>query len=227
MQEKCAQLLQARYSTTLSDTLAFSNPRMIPSRGVGAIVRGVTLPRQRFCLAACLAPLHLFLCCCGNSGASDTTSRRAVMFPNPPEDDSRRPPDRVSPSDGEIALGTSIGVEISDVIDSDTAVSGLFVHGRVVADVRGRDGKIVIPARSSGVVAVLAAVKNNGTSSVSLALYQLTIGEQSYLLNRGTKQLARLEFTEEAASGLGHRSVHLESHSVLTFMVSEKIVFKR
>jgi len=177
-------------------------------------------------LAVHLVGLTLLVCGCKNSGAAGTAGTRAKLFPNPPEEDARRPPDPLSPADRELAAGTPISLEISDVIDSDTSMTGLFVHGRVVADVMGTDGKVAVPARSSGVIAVLSTRKDGDSSSLSLALYQLTLGDRSYLLNRGTKQLARLEFTEQAANGPGHRSVHLESHSVLKFTVSESIVFK-
>jgi len=126
-----------------------------------------------------------------------------------------------------LAAGATVKVETADVVDSDNANLGDFIPVIVVEDVLGPDGSVVVPAYSTGIVAVLDVGRGNGVSSLALGLYQLTIGDQSRLLNHGTKNLGMLIFRENASKGVGHRSVHLERRSVLKFQLSEGIDFSR
>lgn len=126
-----------------------------------------------------------------------------------------------------IAAGTAIDVETLETIDSDTTPSGGFIPVMVIGDVKGRDGKVAIPRSTSGVVIIRTSVRSEGSSVLDIALYQLTIGDKSYLLSNGGTPLATLQFKEDASKGAGHRSVHLGKRTLLNFSVSQAIQFKR
>lgn len=129
-------------------------------------------------------------------------------------------------SDG-LPRGVAIEVELSDLIDSGTSPAGTLIHGRVTRDVLGPNSKVAIPGTSNCVIAILESGKAAGTSFARLALYQVTIADQSYLFLRGDKQLATLEFSQSAAAGEGHRSVHIQKGARLTFALSEPLSLKR
>ena len=97
----------------------------------------------------------------------------------------------------------------------------------VIADVKGRDGKVAIPQNTSGVLIVRTASRKEGNSDLDVALYQLTIGDKSYLISNGGVNLATLRFQEEASKGAAHRSVHLGKRTPLKFVVSQSFQFKR
>lgn len=126
-----------------------------------------------------------------------------------------------------VSGGTPIEVEISDVIDSETSPVGGFIHARVTENVKGKDGKVAVPAGASGVVLIAGTGKDGGDSWANLTLYQLTIENRSYLLTHGAKALATLEFKESSAKGDGHRSVHLQKGALLRFTLSEPIGLKK
>jgi hypothetical protein len=135
------------------------------------------------------------------------------------------PPPVANPEADEIAAGAKIEVQISDALDSGTAAPGYFIHATVTADVNGPQGKVAIPANSSGVVTVLGSSDRDGRSTLTVALYQLTVGGHSYTLTNGARQLAVLNFTQNAADGPGHRSVHLHGGSRLVFVPTENLRF--
>ena len=164
---------------------------------------------------------------CGKSWLGGSDEKRAQIMPNAPDEPAQPARNIAAASSGTLPAGTNIEVEVSDIIDSDTSPAGSFTHCTIVNDVKGPDGKIVLPGGSSGVVVVLDSGKQQGVSLLTVALYQLSIAQRSYLLLHGKQQLAVLERRENAAAGEGHRSVHIEKRARLTFTLSEATEFKK
>ena len=176
------------------------------------------------CVSVCLLGLLGFFGCGQNSGSVD--SKRAQLFPNPPGEDTT-PAKPLNADSDLIAAGTSIEVETLETVDSETTPSGGFIPVLVIADVKGRDGKVAIPQNTSGVLIVRTASRKEGNSDLDVALYQLTMGDKSYLISNGGVNLATLQFREEAYKGAAHRSVHLGKRTPLKFAVSQGFQFKR
>lgn len=157
------------------------------------------------------------------------------MYPNPPlKSASVAPTDAAVTSaptklgeSGSIAAGTKITVELSDVIDSEISSPGQFIHCRIVGDVKGPDGKVGIPDRSSAVIAVMDSGRTGSKSKLVLGLYQVTVNDQSYLLNHGAAQSAVVSYTDDTALGMTHRSVHLQRRTWIEFTLSETLSLKR
>ncbi len=172
----------------------------------------------------CLLGALLCLGGCGKSGSA-TDVMRAPVFPNPTDEEMLLKP---GPASSDLILaGTTINVETLETIDSDTTPSGGFIPVVVIGDVKGRDAKVAIPSSTSGVVMIRTSTRSEGSSVLDIALYQLTIGDKSWLLNNGGVALATLQLKEEASQGAGHRSVHLGKRTLLHFSVSQAVQFKR
>jgi hypothetical protein len=124
-----------------------------------------------------------------------------------------------------LGRGAAILVETSDVIDSGNARVGTLSHVTVVGDVKGPEGKVAVPALSSGTVIILEAGKKERSSYLKLALYQLSVANRSFLLSRGSKHLAEMESVEDSVRGEGHRSVHIARGTLLEFTLSEPYQF--
>jgi len=137
-----------------------------------------------------------------------------------------RPPLAVADS-AAIPAGAKIVVENDEVIDSGVTTAGAMVSGTIAFDVKGNDGRLAIPQGSAAVIWVLSGGRVAATSHVSLALYQVTINDKSYILRAGSKHLAVLDLSEDAAQGAGHRNVHLMRRSLLNFNLTDAIELRR
>jgi len=151
-------------------------------------------------------------------------ARAGTAIDSPAAVSSATPTAGVADSKG-LAAGTTIVAEIQDVIDSETSHPGSFIHALIESDVKGADGKIAISAGSSGVVTVQHIERTGSTLILSLSLYQVTVGEKSYLLINGGNQVTRLDFTEDLGKGIGHRNVHLQRRTLLRFKMNESVQF--
>ncbi|HVW87774.1 MAG TPA: hypothetical protein VHB50_23980 [Bryobacteraceae bacterium] len=122
-----------------------------------------------------------------------------------------------------LGAGTVISVETGNVIDSMNASSGQFVPGLVETDVHGVDGKLAIPAQSSVVMIIRNSGRTGSISELVLGLYAVNIQGTQYTLSNGQKDPATLSFSENAALGPAHASVHLQRQARLDFRLESPV----
>lgn len=115
---------------------------------------------------------------------------------------------------------------IVEVMDSDAIEQGAFSFAVVAEDVLGADGKIAIPAGAPALLVVRQVGRQGGISHLTLALYQVIVGEKTYRMLAGNQDLALLALVEDSTKGAMHRSVHVERQARLEFRISTSIKLK-
>jgi len=122
-----------------------------------------------------------------------------------------------------IGAGAPVEVEISEVFDSDTSIYTQFIMAHTVLDVRGSDGGVAVPAGSS-VLLVNRGIGRDGKRSLAdIGLNRIDVAGKTFKTADGVKDLAVAHFEEDSSKGAGHRSIHLEKASRITFKTSEAV----
>ena len=173
-------------------------------------------------------PLFLLLCLfgmagCGSKSGSPSASGDApfsAFGKNSAPTGSARAgsvPLRAASAATSLAAGTIIGIELTDVVDSDMLGDNLFVMGTVGDPVTGPDGLVAIPESSIALLVIRDAERVGTHTRLQLALNRIQVGERTLKNRNGAKDLSLLTFDEDAAQGMGHRTVHLQRRAYLKF----------
>jgi hypothetical protein len=162
------------------------------------------------------------LSACGHGKPVDSVSTDNADHAQPAADAA---PIRVPESSG-LAAGSTITVQLREVLDSDTPSSEPFVLATVPDDILGADGRLAFPAGSHALIVVRAAGKRNAISEITLALYSISAGGHQVRFVDGVKDLASTTFSENGADGPTHRSVHLADASRIQFKLESALSLK-
>jgi hypothetical protein len=159
---------------------------------------------------------------CGGS-KSTGASKGATTAPQTSNAGQPSPSSATSASSTSLAAGTPVEVALVEVFDTDTSIYTQFLVGHVAADVKGSDGGIAIPAGSATLL-LNRGIGRAGTHSIAeIGLNRIEVGGKTFKTADGVKDIAVLHLDEDSTKGVGHRSVHLEKNSTITFKLSENV----
>jgi hypothetical protein len=111
----------------------------------------------------------------------------------PPAPRPAAPPKPAAPTSYTLAVGTSLGLAVTDTITSRTAKAGDAFTASVASDVKDRSGRVVIPAGATvhGTVVEVKPAPNSTTSgTMSLAVSSVSVGGQSYAIEASIDSVA-------------------------------------
>jgi hypothetical protein len=111
----------------------------------------------------------------------------------PPAPKPAAPPRPAAPTSYTLAIGTSVGLAVTDTITSRTAKAGDTFTATVASDVKDRSGRVVIPAGASvngTVVEVKPAPNPQSSGTMSLAVSSVSVRGQSYVLEASIDSVA-------------------------------------
>ncbi len=124
-----------------------------------------------------------------------------------------------------LPAGVTIPVVTLEIFDSET-VRSQFLVARIEEDVKGPDGLVALPAGTAALVVVREVLRLGTKVQTILGLNRVEIAGKTYSANGGGKDLATLILEEDAAKGIGHRSVHLERLSRVVFKLDTPLQLK-
>lgn len=122
-----------------------------------------------------------------------------------------------------LPAGTTIPVELEEVIDSEAVGSTMFFIARVADNVVGPDGGVAIPAEASALIVIRTSERQGTQIRMALGLNRIGFGDKAYKAENGLKDIATLQFEDDVAKAEGHRTIHLQTRTLLNFKLTDPV----
>lgn len=159
---------------------------------------------------------------CGQKAGSSTVSGASSIPPSSPDVPAQSDPG-AKPVASSLPAGTPIGISLTEVLDSETHYTQPFLIASTAADVKDPKGALAIPANSHALLVIRDIEKKAGISRIVLGLNRVDSAGKTFKTADGTKDMAVLALEDDSAKGIGHRSVHLEKNSLITFKLESEV----